>query len=347
MIGVMVDRSVSRHCWHVRLLAAVLLCLGVMPVSAFAASCRTIQSPGIQLVGSFSAPRDLQPYQAVDTSASVNYAFYCSNISRNDGAATVRMVLGTPGDYVATIPNGVVVRTSLTGVGIAITGPAGTTYDSSFGGFVLGSVVRQGRGQDSGYVNVALTYQLVATGPITSGTITIPGELLHFDFVTQRQGPQYLSSVTVPGSENITALACAVDVGSRNMVVTLPDTLASVFTGIGSTAGDTGFQLSLNCQAGTTVNISMSSGTADAAHAGVVASATGSGYASGVGVQVLDQNGTPMPIGTGSGAPTRVTVGASPSGPMSIPFSARYFQTATPVTAGKISATVTFTMTYQ
>jgi type 1 fimbria pilin len=344
--GVIVDRSPRPARRRQALLALMLLIAGLLSAPAMAASCYTVQAPGIQLTGSFSVPRDLQPYQAVDTSASVNYVFYCRSISKHDGAATVRMVLASPSDYVATIPNGVVVRTSLAGVGIAITGPPGTTYDSSFGGFVLGAVTRH-RGQDSGYVNAALTYQLVATGPITSGSITIPGELLHFDFLTQRQGPQYLSRVTVPGSEHITALACRVDVGSRNMVVTLPDTPASSFTGIGSTAGDTGFQLSLTCQAGTSVNISMSSGSADAAHAGVVRSAAGSGYARGVGVQVLDRNGMPMPISDGSSAPTRVAVGAAPNGPMTIPFSARYFQTATPVTGGRISATVTFTMTYQ
>lgn len=347
MNGAIAGRSRCRGRRRVGLQVVLLLIAALTSTPALAASCYTMQSPGIQLSGSFSAPRDLQPYQAVDTSASVNYVFYCRNISRSDAAATVRMVLASPADYVATIPDGVVVRTSLAGVGIAITGPPGTSYDRGFGGFVLGSVARQRGGRNGGYVNASLTYQLVATGPISSGSITIPGELLHFDYVTQRQGPQFLSRVTVPGSENITALACTVDVGSKNMVVTLPDAPAASFTGVGSTAGDTGFQLALTCQAGTTVNVSMRSGTADAAHVGVVNSANGSGFASGVGVQVLDRNGTPMPIGGGSGGSTRVAVGVSPSGTMRIPFSARYFQTGAPVTAGKVSATVTFTLTYQ
>ncbi|WDH20973.1 fimbrial protein [Pseudomonas chlororaphis] len=67
--------------------------------------------------------------------------------------------------------------------------------------------------------------------------------------------------------------------------------------------------------------------------------------ASGVGVQVADSHGTPLPLATlrASGITPRATEGAS----YSIPLRARYIQTAGSVTAGPANASAVFTINYQ
>ena len=66
--------------------------------------------------------------------------------------------------------------------------------------------------------------------------------------------------------------------------------------------------------------------------------------ATGVGVQVADSAGTPLPLATlrPSGITTRALEGAS----YSIPLKARYIQTASSITAGPANATATFTINY-
>lgn len=66
--------------------------------------------------------------------------------------------------------------------------------------------------------------------------------------------------------------------------------------------------------------------------------------ATGVGVQVADSHGTPLPLATlrASGITPRADEGAS----YSIPLKARYIQTADSITAGPANATATFTIDY-
>lgn len=66
--------------------------------------------------------------------------------------------------------------------------------------------------------------------------------------------------------------------------------------------------------------------------------------ATGVGVQVADSAGTPLPLATlrASGITPRAEEGAS----YSIPLKARYIQTGNSITAGPANATTTFTLNY-
>ncbi|BFO08947.1 hypothetical protein GGER_14570 [Serratia rubidaea] len=64
------------------------------------------------------------------------------------------------------------------------------------------------------------------------------------------------------------------------------------------------------------------------------------GTASGVGIQLLHNN-TPVKFGTLLPVANTVV-----SGPITIPLVARYYQTASAITAGQANGTATFTMTY-
>jgi type 1 fimbria pilin len=74
-------------------------------------------------------------------------------------------------------------------------------------------------------------------------------------------------------------------------------------------------------------------------HTGVVAP-SGTGYAAGIGVRILDNNSNPMQFES-------QTVVTPPNATTSIPYFAQYFQTAPTVTGGAVKATVTFDLFYQ
>jgi len=76
----------------------------------------------------------------------------------------------------------------------------------------------------------------------------------------------------------------------------------------------------------------------------------GSATASGVSVQILRGDGTPVSYGPDSaetGNPNQWQVGEFGNVMVTIPFKARYIQTATSVRPGSANAAATFTMSYQ
>lgn len=126
-------------------------------------------------------------------------------------------------------------------------------------------------------------------------------------------------------------------------VVTLPAVGATAFAGNGSTAGQLPFQVQLNCISGANLSITLSTVNGLTPKSlGVIKNATGTGYATNVGVQVLKQDGiTPVTFDTA------ISEGATQNGTMNLPFYARYYQTsAAAVTVGNVSATATYTLTY-
>ena len=150
------------------------------------------------------------------------------------------------------------------------------------------------------------------------------------------------------GAPNILSAPCSVAVDPT--VVTLPPVATSTFTAVGTTAGQTPFNVQLSCRtAGVSISVTLSTSSPQAGATGVIAPTTGTGYAQNVGVQVLTR-GTSC---NASGAPAAVTFGtpigegATPSGVCNLPFAAQYYETASPTTAGNVTATATYTLTYQ
>jgi type 1 fimbria pilin len=133
---------------------------------------------------------------------------------------------------------------------------------------------------------------------------------------------------------------CNVDAGSVNTVVTLPTIGTSSLTGTNSTSSATPFGITLNCQAGANVSITMTS-TRQWSTNGVIRPTTGGGYASNVGVQLLDGNQNPIQWNAAQ------TIGSVSNGPITIPYYAQYYQTAATVGAGKVTGQATFTVNYQ
>jgi type 1 fimbria pilin len=182
--------------------------------------------------------------------------------------------------------------------------------------------------------------QLVVTGPLVAGSYStsgIPGITVIYSPATTNQ--ILISNATI----TITSQGCTV--GNNDIIVPLPTQSVTSMTAIGQTTGNTGFQISLQCDPGIKIAYEID-GTPDANVANVLANATGTGYATGVGVQLL-QGTTPVTLNTLSGTYAQTPAGGTTQTTVDIPFIARYYRTATPMTAGTVKATATFQMNYQ
>ncbi|MFD3245193.1 fimbrial protein [Rahnella aquatilis] len=124
--------------------------------------------------------------------------------------------------------------------------------------------------------------------------------------------------------------------------------LGTVWPGLfsGTTAGgvtpDVPFSIELNCDAGANVNIRIDGTADDSLAAGVIKISSGTeGQASGVGIQILKGDTTPVSLGQ----QWAITPSAS-EGNLSIPFFARYYLNGQTLSSGSANGTATFTMIY-
>lgn len=125
-------------------------------------------------------------------------------------------------------------------------------------------------------------------------------------------------------------------------VVQLPSVAASSFSGPGSSTGNTPFHLKLtHCPANYHLTVTIDTDNPQAGTTGVIQNEPGAGQASHVGIQVLDSNQNPVSFGTA------MEEGLLDSAGMNVSFYARYYQIGgTAPTAGKVSATATYTLNY-
>ncbi|WP_166797330.1 fimbrial protein, partial [Pseudomonas aeruginosa] len=93
--------------------------------------------------------------------------------------------------------------------------------------------------------------------------------------------------------------------------------------------------------AGTAINLTLSEQFADTRYPGTINLLDVAQSAKGVGIQLLDAHGEPVPLGK------RRYMGMAKDGPNSIDMTARYIQTGQNVTAGKTAGVLSLTLSYQ
>ncbi|MBB1628495.1 hypothetical protein A9974_24975 [Achromobacter sp. UMC71] len=173
-----------------------------------------------------------------------------------------------------------------------------------------------------------------------------PLDRLTFARAQSGAGPSEPYLVLQIGDIRILAPSCQVAIGSRNQTVNLGQEFRNRFRGVGSTTASKDFQVIVNCQASpngieNTVSLTMDA-TSDTSNApGVLGIDSGTGTATGVGIQVLDNDGQPVTFGQ----PRQL--GQSKDGDYLVPFKARYYQVANTVTGGKADGRATVTLTYK
>ncbi|MBU9833566.1 type 1 fimbrial protein [Rahnella sp. L72c] len=148
----------------------------------------------------------------------------------------------------------------------------------------------------------------------------------------------------------ITVIVPACTLSSTSISVDMGNVSKHSFKGKGSTPGEEytrEFNLSMICNAHTLVKYMMDGDIYNAAD-GIINTITGTGTASGVGIQIL-HNGTNNTIWNIPLRLREVITGGSPSadGDFSIPLKTRYYQTDSKISAGRANGLVTFTMFYE
>lgn len=219
-------------------------------------------------------------------------------------------------------------------------------------------------GSGSSTYSVTTNLQLVYTGPyLPPNNSTLTGQLSQWKidicsgymfsgrcyvglFQPSPVTPQPVETFNINATIKIQVPTCNVDPGSVNKVVTLPSVTAAQLA-TNPTPGSTPFSLQLvNCPAGQTVVINLNTSSPYASATGVIAPTTGTGYANNVGVQILKADGT-TPVNFGDDPAQAINTGTTAGSSYAINLFARYYRTATPVTAGSVKGLATYTINYQ
>lgn len=149
-------------------------------------------------------------------------------------------------------------------------------------------------------------------------------------------------NIYINNSPTITRLACSLTTSSIS--VSLDDVvLGKDLTRVGSTAKPKTFNVGLNCDPNTRINVMMTgTDNTDTGVDGVLqlSRAGATDVAKGVGIQIL-YNSTPVKLNT------NMKLKTSAGGNETFPFIAQYYQTLGTVTSGKANTSMTLNITYQ
>lgn len=356
--------------WLVRSVWLVLMALlGMASVDCFAVTCTYGPVPGslsfVLPSGSYSIPRDtpvgtrITPWTGVQR----NYpqVWTCTPVPDNTTYAGPAFISTLPSSGLTYSEGGMsfpVFQTNLNGVGLIIGAnsriytASGYQWSDAYFGVAngagvsntswasAGTIANSGTAYDFG---AGLSLAFVKTGPITAGAISMSGAIAKVGMADRPiASPIAVANITVTGNPTFAEIGCT----TPNVVVNMGTHSITEFSGVGSTSSSVPFSINLNsCPSGITkvqYEVDAVTTVLDSTNS-VVALSSGS-TAAGVGVQLLDDSGTPMPLGrlvTFSGYSTA-------GGNFGIPLKARYYQVpGSPVLAGSANSVMTFTMNYQ
>ncbi|MFU0919846.1 fimbrial protein [Kluyvera sichuanensis] len=229
--------------------------------------------------------------------------------------------------------------TSVPGIGIRIwegtTGMVNGQYDNPPFETTTSATYVNGYGYT--YNNYSETIEFVKIGRISAGVLPA-GIIAQYRAITNVGNMQtmyeiYMNSVVVNAS------GCTVTTSSENIY--LGEYRTTDFENIGSTSESQPINISLDCNLGTKVNTTISA-IADSTQPGTIKLSEGEEIATGVGVQLLDKNNTPLNIGSQFLIDTVDT-----EGQYTINWSSHYIKTAEKMTPGIANAVATISFNYE
>ena len=228
--------------------------------------------------------------------------------------------------------------TSNPNIGLKIIMDGSTVVGTSSGSTTLGTC---GGGSCYSYYGTQAEIQVIKTGPVASTWTLAAGPVLEASI-----GGIVSTRISITGVE-IVGQTCAVTTPSVS--VDLGKIPRTSFTGIGSTAGEKGFQIGLDCR-GVVANVGLTFIDArDPGNTTTTLPLTQGSTASGIGIQILN-SGSPVRYGADSsvaGNPGQIMLGTVNNTTRNLDFSGRYVQTAPAVTPGNANGQAMFTMSYQ
>lgn len=313
--------------------------------SVFAANFGCVSSPnipGIAVLDSIAIDASL-PVGSIIPGSEIRFSFSgnCAAIDLvPQGIAIISCYYGS-GTEIAGMPG--VYDTGISGIGITLINSSGVRITGA------GSDCDT-RNTPLGYISntagktfsVDMTLALVKIGTaIGSGTLSRSRTTFGIGMYNTGWGlgsnPD--SSVSYSGSTKYRSISCSVDA-----IITVPLYKVTVadFNGIGSTAGDTNFNIPVRCDAPANVSLYMTSSGYLSKAEGVLALTAGMSNAGGIGIQVLHKANAVI-FDNYFNVGRIMTSGEL----LNIPFVARYYQAGTAVTPGIANATATITLAYQ
>ena len=315
--------------YRARVAMVLLALLMLMPWSRVWAGC-SYNSGGANV--SYSVPTTITVpldakvgdvlYQTPQVAPSTTLTISCSG---NTDYGIQNSVGTTPGTGTAIYPTGV------TGVGYRLLHGSSDPSDYMY----PFPCCRLSSGTYDFSVTTAL--QLIKTGPIANGARLNGGTLARWMY--ERNNSATVSTQNYVLGNAVTFVQPACRVNTTSIAVALPTVPATSLPAVDATSGTTPFRISLTCSSGSTLNIMFDSTAAVAGKTGVIATTTGTGRATGVGVQLVNSSYQPVVF------KSETVVGATPQGTLDLNYFARYYRTGA-MNPGTILATATFTLSY-
>lgn len=232
-------------------------------------------------------------------------------------------------------------------------GEMGTEAANIPTGIMISTYALTSGGTVGSYTDVSLSvpYQIVKTSSSMSASTALRSYVNPFDVGSLVAGTDETFNFTnIKTAITVKDQTCTVS-GDVSQTVPLgsytTNSSSGLGSGIGQTSTATAFNVQLNCEAllSGTFDVMMqfdgdaSSGLSDV---GVVALNSAS-TASGVGVQILNENQQPIALAT----PFNVASYPLSSALITVPLYARYYQTASVINPGTANAVATYTLSYQ
>jgi type 1 fimbria pilin len=186
--------------------------------------------------------------------------------------------------------------------------------------------------------------ELVKTAPTTGSGPLVAGQYSSY-FLGSDPGHPLLTTWVEGEGITIVSPSCSVDAGSKNIAVNFGDVPQAQFHGVGTTAAERDFTISLQCQQSPGNVYVRLDATPDPSNSpGVLQITQGGQAATGVGIQLLDARNS-QPVSYGG----NLDAGSRPDSPgtLQVPFKARYYQTGGAVGPGEADGIATFTIQYQ
>ncbi|CAE6746057.1 fimbrial protein [Paraburkholderia haematera] len=343
--------SLARFCAR----SVLVLFAGLLSMSAHANLTCNPSTPSMTLnAGTISVPVNAAVSSTVKTVAPDAFQFGCYMTGSGGAPASATLYA----DLIVTNPLAAgfndVYQTGIAGLGIRY------TFNSADCG-ISNQVLANGStrlicpftgplGGPRVQLNLTVTSTLIVTGTIAPGASTlstIPAIGLTFRTSDGGSGswsqpPIYSGSAT----GILTHATCSVSQPNVYVPLATADTRAFA-AGAGTVFAPTPFSLTLSCSAGAKVSITLTDNVNPANRSNTL-QLTPDSSATGVGIQILNGSG-PVSFGADSATPGNTNqwlVGNSPNGQLQVPLTARYISTGS-VSAGKVKALATFTMSYE
>ena len=195
-------------------------------------------------------------------------------------------------------------------------------------------------------VDIIKTEEITGTGALTSG---IYSEY----FLDGSPTKSVLTSILNADGIQLVNPTCSISPDTVDQTIFMGDIRASELSHVGDTKNEKTFNIKLNCSGGNKkiqlVKLGFSYNPDPASGGnGVIANSRGTGYASGIGIQLLTNKSNTINTSIQNGS--TVDVGATilnQNTSIILPLKARYYKTAAELSAGEVNTMATFNIQYQ